>query len=329
MTTIFEDRFAKAGWNQKRFEARAIIMNLMKGGLSLTELIEIGREVNETLSEGQRQVALVECQHGDADAQHLKSDEGQSDCASDGQTGIADVRPLLPEGQGARVQTDRISIADGQSFASGEARCLLPDRANEEVPPARDPISPIRDEGQVDVIREDHESYADVPNPIPREGQEIVASKGQLADADAGNPIASGKAIPGLPAKAPLNVPPAREPTPIRGPSPAQRAAALRAGHTSVASIFDRKLTDNTRVGELWSDQLPRQVSGHLREAAFKLQLKNYGIPPKPMQIKDYIPAEFVAKAWKESFSLDVTSVLGEGILLSPEGKLSFVKRSA
>ena len=114
------------------------------------------------------------------------------------------------------------------------------------------------------------------------------------------------------------------------GPTPAQRAAARTGGHHSVPTIFDKKLMpDLPAIGDIYSDQLPRLVASGVRNSSFLLKLMNHGIPPEPMKIRDYIPAEIVKKLWEASEKIDVKSVIGEGILLEPDGQLSFIKRSA
>lgn len=163
--TIFKDDI-EAQRLRDKIQFRALVTNLMKGGLSASELIEIVHKVEETLS------------------------EGQPTSASNGQLGPADAQPPMPEGPISGVRKDHTYSADGLLIASGEATPLPPKTAETPVPPAREPVSPILDEGQWSGAHEGHRRVADVQNPI-----------------------ASGTINHGLPAKAMMPVSPTRDPT--------------------------------------------------------------------------------------------------------------------
>ena len=137
---IFKDRLEQAGFDRKRLEARAIIVNLMKGGLSAQELIEIVREVAETLSGDQ--------------GRYVQQD----------QSAPVPAQPPMPEGQKSPAIDGLHLCADGHPIASGADQ--TPDVHNGPgvvCPPARTPVSPMPDPKRV--VHQDHVTAARHSSP--------------------------------------------------------------------------------------------------------------------------------------------------------------------
>jgi hypothetical protein len=65
------------------------------------------------------------------------------------QMSCASARSPAPEGRPDLVRKDHQDDADGRSFASGEAKIDMPEKAKTTLPPARDPVSPLPDGGQL------------------------------------------------------------------------------------------------------------------------------------------------------------------------------------
>lgn len=197
-------------------------------------------------------------------------------------------------------------------LAHDDSQCLRAPAVQEPSPgKASQPPSDIHETS----ARPVREPNSDPTRPASFEIQ-TPSARGDRNQASGGKANSVPKPIPAVP--------------PVRRPTLAQRSAALRAGHTSVPTIFDRNLLPEVGpIGDIRSDQIRGLIARGVRGASFLLRLLQYGEPPQPMKIREYLSDKIVQKEWEASEKIDVKSVLGEGILLEPDGKLSFIKRSA
>lgn len=310
--TIFKDETVAARL-ERLVQARTIITNLMKGGLSASALIEIIREVEEMLS-GDQGEGVREDQSRGVPAQLPKPGEGQNAGVREDHTITADARSPMPEGQIDVVQKDQKCIADGQSIASGETSSVMSERTMPGMSPARDTNSEMLGEGQAHVVRED-----------------------QMTVADARQPVASGEASEIMPEKALQELPPAREPRSVinnQAPSADRMRAVREAGHSSVATIFDRfKCPDQiTPIGAVRACDLQAWANSSLLFASLfrklgALAVERGKLGPR-FTVKDILSSKELERVIADS-GVVMEGTLKKGVLIEANGTLTAVRGAA
>lgn len=334
--SIFRDKLAAAGWLENMRKTLPVQAdNWFANGGTLEEWISVGREA----------------------AAKAKPGEGHQIRVSDDHMRAADARSPMPEGQKGHVQQDHMTTADGLPIASGEASGRMPETAQAKLPPARDTLSPIRDEGHESHVSDDQALIADVPNPIPGEGLSSLADKAIGLVPSAGKPIASGEATFSLPEKAMAPVPTARVTSRRVGdgltisrsggfasvdrsvihqrrPSPEQLAARRAAGHTSVPTIFDTKrLPDNRRYVDLRTDEYVPLAGIHIGHASLLLRLNALALARGKLgprfTTKDVLSANEFKNECALAETIDLRGKTKSGILIEPKGQVSFITGEA
>lgn len=317
--TQFTDAFAKAGLTAAGNDLSKACARFFNNGGTMGEFDRVVSQVRQKLAEVGHVVVADNGQSSNADLRQQNAEpRGHVACDAHMETAPVARQPNSePEGQ-VRFDAHSSNALGARNPNPGGGGQVRRDAQVPNAPAVQD-STPGR-AGQL--ARESHQASAR-PVRVPHSDPARPVTSGPQQTSALGDRKPSGGG-------ASISMKPIVTMPPVRRPTPAQRAAARSAGHSSVPTIFERNLLpDIGPIGDIRSDQIRGLIAKGIRGSSFLLRILQYGEPPQPTKIRDYLSDKIVQKEWEASEKIDVKSVLGEGILLEPDGKLSFIKRSA
>lgn len=117
-------------------------------------------------------------------------------------------------------------------------------------------------------------------------------------------------------------------------PSPERMKATREAGHSSVATIYDRfKLPDGRRIGDVRVSEYRHLAATNIRFASLFLRLDDIAMQRGKLgpsvTTRDLLKAKELEKVVTDSGIIDIEKEARKGILIEPNGRLSLIQREA